>query len=167
MPCNPGPCKVLGCKRTDRGGRGLCALHYKRMWKYGSTKKPPKRPERLCSIEGCTKKHGARGYCRMHFARWKKWGDPLVVKRAGRPRGHNPNSCSYSSAHNRVIELRGRASEHTCVWCGAPADDWAYQHNDPDERISPRDRPYSMKPECYEPGCRPCHTRFDKHTSVP
>ncbi len=37
---------------------------------------------RLCSIEGCEKKHKGHGYCGMHFQRYKKYGDPNFTSRA-------------------------------------------------------------------------------------
>jgi hypothetical protein len=36
---------------------------------------------RLCSIEGCGRKHYGRGWCRMHHRRWVVHGDPLVLLR--------------------------------------------------------------------------------------
>lgn len=35
-------------------------------------------PQRLCSIEGCNKKHESRGWCKMHYKRWMRHGDPLI-----------------------------------------------------------------------------------------
>lgn len=32
---------------------------------------------RLCSVEGCGKKHLAKGYCVKHYRRWTDHGDPL------------------------------------------------------------------------------------------
>lgn len=34
--------------------------------------------QRLCSIEGCCKKHYGSGWCQMHYARQRKHGDPLI-----------------------------------------------------------------------------------------
>lgn len=32
---------------------------------------------RICSIEGCNKRHYARGWCEAHYTRWRKYDDPL------------------------------------------------------------------------------------------
>lgn len=35
---------------------------------------------RICSIEGCFRRHWTRGWCGMHHARWKRFGNPLALK---------------------------------------------------------------------------------------
>lgn len=37
--------------------------------------------ERICTIDGCSKRVVARGWCDTHYCRWKRTGDPLVSRR--------------------------------------------------------------------------------------
>lgn len=78
---------------------------------------------------------------------------------------------SYGTAHVRVAWQRGKASLHDCVDCGRKAEQWAYNHDDPDELVQEtrvngvllhRLR-YSLKVECYSPKCRGCNIK-DKQT---
>jgi hypothetical protein len=34
--------------------------------------------DKICSIEGCGKRHVARGWCNAHWQRWKDHGDPMA-----------------------------------------------------------------------------------------
>jgi hypothetical protein len=57
---------------------------------------------------------------------------------------------SYDVWHKRVTKARGPASQHACVDCGEPAEDWS--------TVNPlshdvRDR--------FKPRCRTCHRRYD------
>lgn len=68
-------------------------------------------------------------------------------------------------AHRRVYDSRGKASQYACVGCGGDAQEWAYDHRDPDEVYDPdyygRKVTYSLKPEHYQPMCIPCHADYD------
>jgi hypothetical protein len=68
----------------------------------------------------------------------------------------------YVAAHARVWKERGKAKQQPCVDCTAPADDWSYDHTDPDEMRDEQGRAYSGKPEHYSPRCKPCHRVFDR-----
>jgi len=51
---------------------------------------------------------------------------------------------------------------YRCAHCPAQADDWAYDHEDPDELALPTGRlPHSLDLARYIPLCRSCHVRFD------
>lgn len=64
---------------------------------------------------------------------------------------------TYSGVHQRMPSLEGRA----CWQCGDPAEQWAYDHDDPNELVSEKGLPYSLDQARYKPMCRPCHGRFD------
>lgn len=82
---------------------------------------------------------------------------------------NNPNwrgeDVGYGQAHERVKRIRGLASSHKCLHCEKKrAEEWAYDHEDPDERREEGKRDkgrYSLDPNHYIPLCSPCHTRFD------
>jgi hypothetical protein len=82
--------------------------------------------------------------------------------RAADPRpGARREDPGYTGAHYRVKFIHGPASAHSCVDCGGCAEDWSYDHADPDELTDPRGRPYSLDPSRYAARCRSCHKRFD------
>jgi hypothetical protein len=33
---------------------------------------------KVCSVDGCNKKHEAKGYCKKHYNRFRRYGDPLI-----------------------------------------------------------------------------------------
>lgn len=122
-----------------------------------------KRIERLlalpvCSVEECNRK--ARSYsashCETHYYRLRRQG---TVEYIGQARIEDP---AYRTVHARLQRDRGPASGHSCVDCGQPAQDWSYDHGDPDQRIAADNGcPYSTKAEHYQPRCKRCHAIFD------
>ena len=68
----------------------------------------------------------------------------------------------YSGVHQRLRAQHGPASSYSCEHCGGEARDWAYTHDDPDERVSPDGLSYSVcGRDFYLPLCGVCHARFD------
>lgn len=67
---------------------------------------------------------------------------------------------SYSTTHRWLSQARGRPSTHACVECGGCAEEWAYDHADPNELTSSKG-PYSPQYGHYQPMCRRCHRLFD------
>lgn len=84
--------------------------------------------------------------------------------------GYRTEVPDYSTAHRRVASERGKAVMYPCVDCGAPADEWSYDHADENElQQDHRGRllTYSASPDHYDPRCRSCHLRFDRRPPAP
>lgn len=65
---------------------------------------------KICSIEGCGKKHWARGYCASHYRAFMTYGDPLVKKRPFYQRVH-PEFCIEPGC-TRKYRLHGYCMSH-------------------------------------------------------
>lgn len=164
-------CSVDGC--TSRcHGRGLCRTHYKRWRKHGDTEtvKRVYRGPDICTVPGCDRSEPTRrGMCTLHYQRWAKTGDPEVVQLREYPSGPDHHAWTdepaYRTVHARLDREQGSATSHRCAVCNDAAEQWAYDHNDPDERIGVVSGgaavPYSVKPEHYRPLCHACHRRVD------
>lgn len=155
---------------------GLCNAHAARRRRYGS---PDGRPDddglpigaRSGSLEVVGYAGGPRTYvlkcdCGAAVTMKHSW---LKDRQSCGCRRHDrrlSEDVGYSAAHARVHAAKGAASGHDCVDCGSSAEEWSYNHADPDERFGRihADGPesaYSLAIECYEPRCRSCHLRFD------
>ncbi|MFD4035395.1 HNH endonuclease [Streptomyces sp. NPDC058637] len=55
-------CAASGCDRIAASRRGMCSMHYQRVWKQ----------ERSCSVEGCARPYAAKNLCAMHYKRQRK-----------------------------------------------------------------------------------------------
>lgn len=134
----------------------------------------------LCAVSGCDRPRkmrsdgrGRDSLCPGHRTRWKRHGDvradiPIIGDRTG---PNNPywlgDDATYGGVHKRLKRPmplgKGSARDYLCVNDDKQADDWAYDHEDPDERFDEKGRgPYSLKPEHYLPMCRPCHVAYDR-----
>ena len=137
-----------------------------------------KRTEPLgeCSIESCSRpaKYANTGWCQTHYHRWWRNGDPGVVRQERGARGTatvnwKGDDITYRTAHTRLTQAKGKASQQDCVRCGKQALHWAYDHTDPDEKIyeSPRGPiAYSVDLDRYQPMCRGCHVKLDRYERV-
>lgn len=82
-------CAVVGCKRTDMGGRGYCRKHYQRLYRHGDVnggqlRQPAK--GRICSVSDCDRPMKDSGLCIAHVQRLRTKGDveahkPVAAKR--------------------------------------------------------------------------------------
>lgn len=98
----------------------------------------------------------------MYYNRWHREGEPGEAERRFGEAHHNwtGDAVTYSGMHIRVRNARGRAAEHECVHCGSAAEQWAYDHLDPDPRVE-GDQLYSLSVDHYIPLCIPCHKAYD------
>lgn len=70
----------------------------------------------------------------------------------------------YTAMHDRVRKARGAPGQYACAHCGSVAQEWAYDHADPNERrnrVGRDDGPFSTDPNHYMPLCKPCHRKLD------
>lgn len=74
-------CWVEGCERRHFG-RGLCAMHHKRMWRHGNpnTTYKPSLSGLICCVEGCQSPAKAKFMCKLHYERVKRHGSPGNAK---------------------------------------------------------------------------------------
>jgi hypothetical protein len=158
-------CNVEGCDRQNRITRGMCWAHYMRWLSRGDPG-----PAEIgaygrtgCQVSGCGRKHFTHGFCKLHFGRWKSNGDPLVI--GGRGATHHlwaGGNVGYGGLHDRLRRTRGSASAHACQHCAQPAEEWAYDHTDPQEHWDRgQNLPYSTDFSRYIPLCKSCHGTFD------
>jgi hypothetical protein len=163
----------MTCIVDDCEGRGtrhqMCTLHYGRWRRHGDPKVFRPDAKRNCEIAGCPRDHYAKGWCQMHWTRWRKTGDPMGLRPhyspiAGKPKDRNPawvgDAALYGAVHRRLSVSRGRATGYDCAHCGKVAGEWAYTHEDPEERMS-SEGPFSVHPRFYIPLCVSCHRIFD------
>lgn len=159
MPRPPaGPCQVDGCE-TKSYARKMCRMHYARFLRRGTHERAWDAPG-PCSVADCVVTAEVRGYCRTHYTRWRTHGDPLVVAKAM----NYGEDVGYVGAHARLRRTRGRAADLPCSQCGGPAAHWAYDHQDPDEKVGTdhgSQVPFSLDPARYLPMCVPCHKSYD------
>lgn len=127
---------------------GLCRTHYMRERRGGRL--PDQRP---CEAPDCNGPAVTLGYCDRHYQRLRDIGSLEVNRRAN----------SYRGVHGRIVRIRGKATNHTCVDCGRQAEQWSYDHGDPNEKLStPHGYRYSLDIDHYDPRCIVCHLRFDR-----
>lgn len=99
----------------------------------------------------------------MHATRWRRHGDVTVQLRPSFSWGRQGlgDAVSYSGAHQRLRRVRGHASNYVCTMCGKPGEEWAYDHTDPNPKVSALGHEFSLDPSRYQPMCIPCHRQFD------
>jgi hypothetical protein len=146
---------VRGLSLREMAVEGDCSLATVARWMriHGIPTDPDRQPRR---------RRGA------DHPQWK--GGPLRCPQCGKPCTHDVTMCMdcrrkagirYGSVHDQVQVTRGHPSQHTCAHCTEAAAHWAYDHEDPSERLSPEGWPYSFDLSHYLPLCVRCHRAFD------
>jgi HNH endonuclease len=116
-------CAVGGCESSDYYAKGLCSLHYQRVWRIGATELTVvERPE-ACTVDGCDLTVLAQGLCRKHYLRVWRTGsadDPVPITHCAK--GHeftDENTCIYAGKrYCRTCQLARSASRR--AWMSDP-----------------------------------------------
>lgn len=154
----------------------MCEAHYFRLYRTGSVGSKEvhlkRAPGTSCAAPGCEAIPPRAALCSKHAARKRRHGDFETVNKPD-PRFGTDNSqwrgdaATYQNVHQRMKNRKGRAADYPCHnGCGSQAHEWAYDHQDPDEKICLTGEAtgclYSLKPEHYVPMCRSCHRTLDR-----
>lgn len=165
----PDSCTIGECENRPIG-RSMCAKHYWRWSVLGDPNAPVRSYDmehgESCTVPECDRPYRARGMCATHHERWRAHGDVLSARPIGAPSGEDHpgflgDEAGYVTAHWRKRKAEGAAKDHPCHHCASPAYDWAYDHRDPNEKVSSGGLIYSTKESHYIPLCRSCHRNFD------
>lgn len=151
-------CSIDNCQ-VDHYAHGVCRIHYDRLRAHGdaggSEVQHDSYRDPQCTVDGCDRPHEARGLCVLHYHRWTNnpdldVDDPSWIRVP-----------SYTSVHQRMRRIRGKASAHQCVHCTSGAAQWAYDYSDPIQYVTGSGLAYSSDVSRYIPLCVECHRRHD------
>ena len=83
--------------------------------------------------------------------------------RTAHPAVSRNQAVRYNGTHQKIRRLLGSARQHECIEpsCTRAAQQWAYDHQDPDEMVTIGGHTYSLDPGHYVPMCATHHTEFD------
>ena len=159
--CRP-RCGIDGCDKP-RHGDTYCSAHHTRWKRTGDPLTPFERLPNsgACSVAGCDQPMRKKTWCASHYTQWAECGEV-------RPFAWKWGDGRYIATHTRLRRLLGAASGFPCSDCGRQAQEWSYDHNDPDVKHDPEHSgcAYSRNPDCYSPRCALCHRSFDRSHRV-
>src|SRR5690625_4837991 len=165
-------CDVDGCTKPKYQNKQMCGSHYMKWYRYGDPNHSPRRSfqdvtgHRFGALVARERTESGMWLCDCNCGGTTvtRIGDLNrgTVSTCGDRREHyRLDAVGYTAAHDRLRSDRGRVQGYSCVDCGDRAEQWSYDHSDPDELMCPRmGLPYSLDPECYSPRCVPCHKHF-------
>lgn len=171
-------CVIDGCEKPIRS-IGLCYSHYMKQHRYGTP--TPEHASRRRDLTGLVvgeltvRSLAEDGLwicdCTCGATTKTRAGDLNrgSARSCGNGRLHRRHlraeRIEYYAVHDRIRRDRGIPTVHPCVDCGRNAEQWSYNHGDPNELISAargsEGSPYSMDDRFYEPRCVPCHRAYD------
>lgn len=76
-------CTVESCKEPVRS-KGLCRIHYQRMYVQGRTERVKQTRDGPCLVENCDKPVKGLGYCNTHYQLFKRHGKPEKLVKTAR-----------------------------------------------------------------------------------
>ncbi len=129
----------------------------------------------ICYVDDCSMEPKTAGLCSKHYTRRRRTGTFDLVNTIGpgafgsKHRMWTGDDVTYRAVHKRLDRTRGKARDHSCVDCGAPAFQWSYDNTDPDPKWSisaARTMPYSADLDRYVPRCLSCHKSFDNSENI-
>jgi hypothetical protein len=99
----------------------------------------------------------------------RKISAAMLGKRCGESSPHwSGDDVGYYGAHHRVREARGKATDHRCTDCGAPASRWSLSWRRVPLHLLRwgqggvgRHLPYSLDLTDYDPRCPSCAATYD------
>lgn len=71
-------CSVPDCS-FNTVAKGLCATHYQRKRRTGTTDDRVYQADHPCRVSDCETAANTKGYCRQHFGAYMRHGDPHVI----------------------------------------------------------------------------------------
>lgn len=165
-------CSVEGCARLATK-RGLCGMHYQRVWKRGTP--DDARPTiSACSVAECDRRPRSRtsGLCEVHYYRLRRTGstaDPLRKSRRVDARGYVQvyapghtlsDKTGWAYEHRLVLYQKIADAPAKCYICGCVVS-WDGRDNsklsvDHLNGVKGDNRPVNL-----QPSCNPCNVERD------